>query len=626
MNIKRIFCLILAVAMVASLSACAAESIPSSINSDGEFIYSVVRSGENTVLQVEDAAKELRSVMKDNFECKIVITKDTAVEDFDENYEILVGDTNREESAIALKRLKDNRDNHGDDFIVAVINDKICIQAVDPDMITIAARWFLETFCDDLTAWQKLTTDYQFIYAPGEDSVINKVNGKNLGLYAVILPRKTSLLVGMGADEFIKHYTEKGYKVTQNDDFLASDETEYEILYGDTTRAASKNVSVEGDNYVIKVVGKKIVIKGGSDLATWRAAQRFIEEIKKATESGKGFNWSDGYTINGKYDAAEEGTYTLNWYDEFEGTEIDLNKWSDYRTQATSETGASSLGGTVYKYNVYDETLYKGSDMKDLCYQADGCVVLGTQRVNDIDFIDTTLSTYWTMTYKYGVMDIYSQLSPYPAHCSYWVNGASTNNPGSNFGDRFGYQSRTCMTEIDILENFSSETSYAANVHRWWTIVDAEGNNTGSAHNSMDGNALYGGNSDNSKKFTYNTEKYGDNMVDDFHMYSFYWDEERMMFAFDGKVFCDYKYTDNLSVSVHCLMNYFITSNGMGSASYGATYNKDSDGDYYEHKIDYIRIYQTAAQNSQMITAWPQHIEKGESKIFYPENSIGARY
>jgi hypothetical protein len=167
---------------------------------------------------------------------------------------------------------------------------------------------------------------------------------------------------------------------------------------------------------------------------------------------------------------------------------------------------------------------------------------------------------------------------------------------------------------------------FAANVHRWWSMTNAEGASTGSVHNSMDGNALYSANSGNSKKFTYDNEKYGKDMTGDFHMYSYYWDDERMMFAFDGKVFCDYKYTENYSVSVHCLMNYFITSCGMGSAAYGATYNKNEDGDYYEHKIDYVRIYQTGAINSQLITAWPQKQEKGEMKVFYPGNTIGAQY
>lgn len=626
MNFKRIFAFILVIAMVASLSACAGRAVPASVDEEGRFIYTVIRSGENKVPAIEDAAKNLRSVMKENFECNITISKDTAYEDFDGNYEILVGDTNREESAEAKQKILDNRDNHASDFIVAVIGDKICITAVSDEMVVVAVNWFIENFCDDLEAWSKLKTGYEFIYSPAAETVNNMVGGVNIGLYSVVLPRKTSLMVGMGADEFIEYYTDLGYSIEEYDDFSAEDEQEYEILIGDTTREASKSVSVEGDNYVIKVVGKKLVVKGGTHLATWRATQRLMEEIEKTAGQENGFEWPDGHTINGKYDATEEGTYTLNWNDEFESTEIDFNKWGDYRNQAVSDAvSASSLGGSLYETNVYNYCKYTGSDLKKLVYQADGCMVLGTQRVNEIDFVSSTISTYWTMTYKYGCMDIYGKLSPFPAHCSYWVNGASTANPGTSFGDRFGYQSRTCMTEIDILENFGANDSYSANVHRWWTMVSADGTSTGSAHNSMDGNALYSGSSLNNKKMTYDTEKYGDLMTDDFHMYSYYWDDERMMFAFDGKVFCDYEYADNYSVSVHCLMNYFISSNGMGNPSYGKTYEKDA-GDYFEHKIDYIRIYQTDAINSQLITAWPQNQEKGESKTFYPDNTIGGQY
>ena len=625
---KRIFSVILVIAMVASLAACAGAAVPAGVDEDGRFVYSVVRSGEKVIPVVENAAKSLRSVLKENFECNITIAKDNAFEDFDGNYEILIGDTNREESAKAKQRILDNRDNNASDFIVAVIDDKICITAVTDEMVGVAVDWFIENFCDNLEAWSKLTKGYEFIYAPGGKTVNNTVNGVNLGLYSVVLPRKTSLLVGMGADKFIKYYTDLGYNIVSKDDFLASDETEYEILFGDTVREASKSVNVEGDNYVIKVVGKKLVVKGGTHLATWRAAERLFEEIEKTDGQENGFSWPDGHTINGKYDATEKGTYTLNWYDEFESTEIDLNKWGDYRREAeTDALAASCLGGLSYTTNVFDFCRYTGSDRKKLVYQADGCMVNATQRVNEVDFIGSRLSTYWTMTFKYCVMDIYGKLPDTPAHASYWVNGASTGNPGgSSFGDRFGYQSRSAMTEIDILENFGAINNYAANVHRWYGNFSSDGTNIGSAHNSMDGNALYGANSPNNKRFSYDTEKYGDNMVDDFHMYSYYWDDERMMFAFDGKVFCDYKYSDNLSVSVHCLMNYFIVGTGMGSPSYGVTYNKSTDADYLEHKIDYIRIYQTDAINSQLITAWPQKQATGESKIFYPENSVGGRY
>ena len=64
----------------------------------------------------------------------------------------------------------------------------------------------------------------------------------------------------------------------------------------------------------------------------------------------------------------------------------------------------------------------------------------------------------------------------------------------------------------------------------------------------------------------------------------------------------------------------------MGSANYGYTYSKDKHEDYYEHKIDYIRLYQTDAINSQLVTAWPETQANGTPTIRYPENTLGNAY
>ncbi len=50
---------------------------------------------------------------------------------------------------------------------------------------------------------------------------------------------------------------------------------QYEILIGDTSRPESKNIVLEEKQYVIKMVGDKIVIKGGSDAALAKAIEQF---------------------------------------------------------------------------------------------------------------------------------------------------------------------------------------------------------------------------------------------------------------------------------------------------------------------------------------------------------------
>ena len=90
-KIKSLVCFILAIIMVASLSACAGASVPASIDDEGAFVYAITRAFEATS-EAELAAKELRLKLKETFDCKITIRKDAAIEDYDDNYEILVGD------------------------------------------------------------------------------------------------------------------------------------------------------------------------------------------------------------------------------------------------------------------------------------------------------------------------------------------------------------------------------------------------------------------------------------------------------------------------------------------------------------------------------------------------------
>ena len=487
-------------------------------------------------------------------------------------------------------------------------------------MIGVAVDWFIHTYCQNIESWSLLKNNYEFIYCDEVAAVSHSVSNKLLGTFTVVLPRKTSVMVGIASDEYIEYFEKLNYFVSEHDD--VDKEEEYEVLIGDTSRKESTELNVEGDNYVIKVVGKKLVIKGGTHLATWRAVKKMVELLG----GNESINWADGYTINGKYDASEKGTYTLNWYDEFDGATIDYNKWSDYGNEANKTPGASALGGKIYKENVYNYCQYTGSDKPDkLIYQADGILHMGTKRVNDIDFIDTRLATFWSMTYRYGAIDVFINMAENPSCVSLWLNAANVGIDA--FKERFGEQERVCMAEIDILENFSNDNLFASNIHRWWTDYYSDGTYMASGHKSvMDGASKYAQGGKNSKRFEYNTQKYGDSMTDDFHMISCYWDDKCYKFAFDGKVFCTYNFADEANANVFALLEYFLVSTNMGSATYGATYSKTDHKDFYETQIDYVRIYQTDAVKSQMITTWPQHIEKGTAKIFYPDHPVGGAF
>lgn len=632
MKIKRIICLITAVVLVVSvLSACSLigkASLPFKVDQDGKFIYAVVRAHDST-LTAEAGAKEVRAAIKDNFDVGVTIIRDSVVEDVEGDYEILVGDTNREESAIAKQRLIDNRPNHSYDFIVAVIGNKIAIQSVTDEILTTAVAWFTETFCQNEDTWSMLYQDYEFIYEyeVANANSTNLVNNVDLGTFTFVLPVKTSYLSGMYAEDIVDFYEGYGFKMKSIEDI--DPEVQNEIIIGDTTRPESKAITVEGDNYVIKVVGGDVVIKGGSDLATWRATKAFYEEVIKV-KTGNGIAWTDGYIVNGKYDAKEDGAMTLNWNDEFEGSSINLNKWGEY-SGMINETETSGLGGFKCWQNLFGESPYNERGipgLKRLIYQSDGNLHIGAQRLNEIDFVGGQISTNHTMVFRYGLCEIRSKLPPVPCSLGYWLNESGFGTESDPIAQRFGglNQVRASTTEVDIIENFGSNTTINANVHRWWINNQSDFSAGAQGHESLDG-GKYAGKAKNNKKKVYDTTRYEGDLSTDYHYYSVYWNDDFMKFNFDGKTFLDYRFdADAISVSPYCLMTYFITECQMGDASYGVTYDPDEHDDYYEHIIDYIRIYQTDTVNCQLITAWPQKQETGKTTIFYPDHPVGGAY
>ncbi len=629
-NFKSIICLILAIAFIASLAGCAGKSVPSSVDSDGYFVYSIVRPGENGDAKIADAAKIIRTAIKDNFDVSVSFLKDVTVEDYDNNYEILVGETNREESSIAIKRLEANRIANYNDFIVKVINDKICIYSKNLTVLNYACQWFADTFCKDLESWGKLKSNYEFIYEhTGDIAVVpNHVSDNEIGVYHVVLPRYASYLYGMVAEDLVKYHQDLGY-VPQMFEDIIDKEQEYEILIGDCDREASKSVTAQGDNFVIKVIGKKIVIKGGNDLATREGALYLFEEIKKSSESGQGFNWSDGHTINGKYVGDQPDDYTLNWYDEFEATNINYDKWSDYLNYANTTTHDSQNGGTLFWYNCYGESKYTGPNLQNLMYQSDGNLHLCTQNLDGKNFAGALISTSTTMIYRYGLIEIREKFADEPAACSLWQNGANTSSDLFKHWTIAGLnQDRSSMTEMDIFEDYGQLNYFTSTLHKWWSQVRVDGTRVASGHSSLSGIAKYHAD-DNNVKQVYDTERYGDKLNDTYHTMSCYWDGTQIRFAIDGKSYLTVNYLDaNTSASSYCLMDYLIMSCRMSQGGYcSVNYDNDVHPKLIEAKVDYVRIYQREDQNSQMLTTTTE--KKPDNRVItvqYPNNDLGNNY
>ena len=626
MKIKNIICLALSFLMaVTVLSACTfqkASSLPATVDESGRFIYSIIR-GENSSDTISNAAKSLRSAIRDGLGGKAAVVKDNTVEAVDGAYEILLGSTNRTESQEALEVLTTNRNNNTFDFIVKVINNKICIQATNDDMISFAIDCFIESFCKDEESWGLLTGDFEYLYTPETDVVSNTVAGVDIGYFTFVKPVSMQYIITHQVEKIIDYNKNNGFVMSFIEDI--DEEKTNEILIGDTSREESKAVSVEGDNYVIKVVGTKLVIKGGNELSTYRAVAHFYDLLKESKEKGA-FAWSDGYVINGKYDATEDGTYTLNFVDEFNTSTVNKDIWGDNNSAALQVNTASTLGGKMYQIDINGSTLYTEKPMnpKDWIYQADGSLHLRSGRISEKDFMKSAVSTFCSMLFKYGYLEVKAKLPGQDYSAGIWMNGTGEQNLVSRYGDI----GRACMTEIDLMENYGSTKYFGSCIHRWWNNYTSDGQSTFQGHTSIGGDSRYH-NDENKAELVIDTDRYGKDLSEEYHIYSLYWDNEQYSFALDGREYLVYNFKDENSVSVHCLMDYLILSNMTGNASYGSVFKLGETADFAEMLVDYVRLYQTDAIGSQMVRGDGQYVSNESSAntvIMYPENPIKNSY
>ena len=260
--------------------------------------YSIVRSikTENDVYNAcKEASAAIAALTGTAPEINVDYIKGVAVGDTvsTEDKEILVGCTNRIESVNACDAL------NGDyDYSISVVGAKIVI-AGNTDTALCAA---LRVFCSEL---ESCTGGY----ITDEMSVSRSYKDENDPVYrlcteyTIINPEglegDIAVLCATTVRDELKKMT--GVKMTVKRDNVA-DASQPEILLGLTNRPESS--ALFGDmcamDYVIGMVGNKILLCGGCTLSTLRAVDKFIEMVK-----------------NGELDSLEAGTlsYSERFYD-----------------------------------------------------------------------------------------------------------------------------------------------------------------------------------------------------------------------------------------------------------------------------------------------------------------------
>ncbi len=405
------------------------------------------------------------------------------------------------------------------------------------------------------------------------------INGTNWNRYSIVHPRIMSYIYGEKIEELVAFAKERSVSLPSLTDLSA--EKQQEIVIGDTTRAVSAQVTVTEENaYIIKVIDGKVVIKGGSDIATRQALTDFMAFIERKEELGCGMDLNNGFVMTGEYNAVDSD-YALTFGDEFNG---DFNSYwygnagdsGSYQASAIEGRYVTSrgIGGSEVK-------LKKSRETKELVRLEDGSAVLGTAYIEpttqkDIDkkasFAESQLSTIGKMLYQYGMLEFKVKLAGQPTTNSLWVNG--------EVGDNSGPYKRGCFTEYDMLENFGNRNSYGSNLHYWWQ-ANREGEET---HIDLVTQKLM-----TKHRLDYYPIEGENYMTDDYHIFTLVWTDEGVKFAFDGVSYCTYTSPDWYK---EAMPNYIIISSGIGDASYGPKYDVENDPEYQESLIDYVRLYQ----------------------------------
>lgn len=293
MKARRLLCLLLAMLLVLPLLAsCAQDGDPQSgsqpppaeeqlpaIRHDIDLTereYTIIAPGGDSdeVLGEQDAAMSLYSAIYQSAGVKLDYYNDEMAKGSDPDAsrtEILVGNTNRAESVAARDTLRLN------DYLIAYRDGRILILGGSTAATEQAVKYFIDTYLNvtekQITVYENRDHRYAYSYLVGDLSV----NGVPLKNYTIVYPKSAK------SNDPLTYYTAialSDYLVENAGISLrtvsdSNSERDYEILIGNTNRAASKvSTAALGENqFYLHQTGNKLVMLGNSYLVAGAAGE-----------------------------------------------------------------------------------------------------------------------------------------------------------------------------------------------------------------------------------------------------------------------------------------------------------------------------------------------------------------
>jgi len=466
--------------------------------------------------------------------------------------ELLVGNTNRQISKDALAILQKNKNKNANDYIIMEKDGNIAITALSTRALEKAVDYFIQNF---------MTEDYPemkkgYCYIHQEKPIVRNTNiaGVDFRQWKIVVPNGTSFIFMRYVNSAINIIQDAtGYEIPLCIDTKTAPSA-YEILIGDTNRAES-SMTLDRDSFVLKQVGTKIVINAGHTYSLSRATEKLFSGIKSAITNKSADLIGLGLSVNGKYEESDTD-YNLAFADEFD--DDSLSNWMNRPGYLNTVTGIAT-GGTV----TFTE------DERVRCVK-DGKLIFKLYSDDLKDWIQSPeLVSRGKVTFDYGYLEMKAKLPKgsgvYPG---FWITRNYNAYPNS--------------PEIDLMEQFSIDNQFAANIHLWWFEPDAT-NKLVSKHINKGNSHWF------ARKITLPDDE---KLYDAWHTYGCEITEDYINFYFDGIKFGEYSMNKDRMDMFTQLKEIRIGYNKIGVNSSIPMPDSTTVSDF---EVEYIHIYQTKA-------------------------------
>ena len=547
------------------------------VDADGESTFRIVRPA-GCDSEITTAASKILKGIKDTHNVSVRSAFD---EEPAENVaEIIIGETNREETKIARQVLMTEGDGRVNEYIICTINDDIVIYGMTKDATIKGVEYFVVTYVPTATITGGI--HYNFKDAEGFETYTVAGNSKLVNTKIVRPIYNVSFLTQIEIDKLVKLiYDTSGYEMEIIHDQVASntgntldgsgtltktEPSEYEIIIGNCVRDGVKTIT-DKNAYEIRVEGKNVYLNGGSPYATAMAVSEFIKlltEKKTITADNNVLN-GDYSKVIGNYDSATY--YRQTWADDFEGTEINTDLW-DVRW---NERAYASAGEA--------KEVYRGNPELKNNYVKDGNLY--------INAIDTPKARYGGLLTTQGMMEYYFgyiEISTlHPRGEGFWSALYTMSAVGPNDANNVGAKDteRVYYNETDVEECYGAGDWVYGNSFAWPTaygrqILGLEKDQTGAVHvnnklSAKDDRAFWM----------------------DFHTYGFeLLDEKRITYTCDGYSWCIQDLREGAEQHAYDQSVFLRLAMAPGTNNHPVTTNPDDWQNYNKYIVDYVHVYQ----------------------------------